>query len=76
MAQKTDKEKMASQAVKLFPKLQAGEITLTALATKVTGRKPGEGLNLTRDMLCRNLAEARAHFNKSKRHQQKSKKAS
>lgn len=71
MAATKDKEKMAAQAVKLFPKLQAGEITLTALAAKVTGREPGSGMNFTRDLLCRNLAQARAHFNKSKRHQKK-----
>jgi hypothetical protein len=67
MAPTKDKSKMAAQAVKLFPQLKAGELTLTDLAAKVTGRKPGNGMNLTRSLLVKNCAEARAHFAASAR---------
>jgi hypothetical protein len=67
MAATKDKSKMAAQAVKLFPQLKAGEITLTALAAKVTGRKPGTGMNFTRSLLVESCAEAKAHFAASAR---------
>jgi hypothetical protein len=59
------RQKWRCAAVKLFPQLKAGEITLTDLAVKVTGRKPGTGMNFTRTLLVKSCAEAKAHFARS-----------
>jgi len=65
MAATKDKSKMAAQAVKLFPQLKAGELTLTDLAVKVTGRLKGRGMNFTRSLLVKSCADAKVHFARS-----------
>lgn len=64
---------MAAQAVRLFPQLKAGDLTLTDLAVKVTGRPKGTGMNFTRALLVRSCAEAKTHFTRSAKRYGKSK---